>query len=123
MNAILQVDSDQSRVEGENHLPRPAGHTFDVTEHMFCFLGCMVQVMDNQKGNKLIELKSSWLIHHVLPGDWQHKYLRDVLTDNIFANDLEEISECMLIRFKDGTNFEVEDQLTYSRMGTPPRGT
>jgi len=37
----LQVGSHQSRAEGQNHLPRPAGHTaFDAAQDTVGFLGC-----------------------------------------------------------------------------------
>ena len=33
LDAVLQVGSHESRVEGQNHLPRPAGHTsLDATQ-------------------------------------------------------------------------------------------
>ena len=41
LNAILQVGSHKSRVEGENHLPQPAGHTsFHAAQDTVGFLGC-----------------------------------------------------------------------------------
>ncbi|KAK4816278.1 hypothetical protein QYF61_014350 [Mycteria americana] len=40
-DAGLQVGSHQSGVEGENHLPRPAGHaSFDAAQDNIGFLGC-----------------------------------------------------------------------------------
>ncbi|KAK4822675.1 hypothetical protein QYF61_019042 [Mycteria americana] len=40
-NAVLQVGSHESRVEGENHLPRPAGHaSFDAAQDTVGLLGC-----------------------------------------------------------------------------------
>jgi len=43
LDAGLQVGSLQSRVEGWNHLPRPAGHTsLDAAQDMFALLGCMM---------------------------------------------------------------------------------
>ncbi|KAK4817891.1 hypothetical protein QYF61_002060 [Mycteria americana] len=41
LDAVLQVRSHQSRVEGQNHLPRPAGHTsFDAAQDTVGLLGC-----------------------------------------------------------------------------------
>ena len=41
LNAILQVGSQQSRVEGQNHLPPPAGHaSFDAAQDTVGFLSC-----------------------------------------------------------------------------------
>ncbi|KAK4823599.1 hypothetical protein QYF61_003799 [Mycteria americana] len=41
LDAVLQVGSHQSRVEGQNHLPRPAGHaSFDAAQDMVGLLGC-----------------------------------------------------------------------------------
>ncbi|KAK4822221.1 hypothetical protein QYF61_011862, partial [Mycteria americana] len=41
LDAVLQVGSHQSGVEGQNHLPRPAGHAaFDAAQDMVGFLGC-----------------------------------------------------------------------------------
>ncbi|KAK4806069.1 hypothetical protein QYF61_010278 [Mycteria americana] len=41
LDAVLQVGSHQSRVEGQNHLPRPYGHTsFDAAQDMVGLLGC-----------------------------------------------------------------------------------
>ncbi|KAK4824907.1 LOW QUALITY PROTEIN: hypothetical protein QYF61_021422 [Mycteria americana] len=41
LEAVLQVGSHQSRVEGQNHLPRPAGHTsFDAAQGTVGLLGC-----------------------------------------------------------------------------------
>ena len=41
LDAVLQVSSHQHRAEGQDHLPRPAGHTsFDSTQYMVGFLGC-----------------------------------------------------------------------------------
>ncbi|KAK4815509.1 LOW QUALITY PROTEIN: hypothetical protein QYF61_003067, partial [Mycteria americana] len=41
LDAILQVRSHQSGVEGQNHLPRPAGHaSFDAAQDMVGLLGC-----------------------------------------------------------------------------------
>ena len=41
LDAGLQVRSHQSRVEGQNHLPQPAGHTvFDAAQDMVGLLGC-----------------------------------------------------------------------------------
>ncbi|KAK4828837.1 hypothetical protein QYF61_000894 [Mycteria americana] len=41
LDAVLQVGSHQSRVEGQNHLPRPAGHAaFDAAQDMVGLLGC-----------------------------------------------------------------------------------
>ena len=37
----LQVRTHQCRVEGQDHLPQPAGHTsFDASQDTFGFLGC-----------------------------------------------------------------------------------
>ncbi|GAB0205260.1 hypothetical protein GRJ2_002991600 [Grus japonensis] len=41
LDTVLQVESHKSRVEGQNHLPRPAGHTsFDAAQDTVGFLGC-----------------------------------------------------------------------------------
>ncbi|KAK4828850.1 LOW QUALITY PROTEIN: hypothetical protein QYF61_000907 [Mycteria americana] len=41
LDAVLQVGSHQSRVEGQNHLPRPAGHAaFDAAQDTVGLLGC-----------------------------------------------------------------------------------
>ncbi|KAK4824308.1 hypothetical protein QYF61_013053 [Mycteria americana] len=41
LDAVLQVGSHQSRVEGQNPLPRPAGHaSFDAAQDMVGLLGC-----------------------------------------------------------------------------------
>ncbi|KAK4810711.1 hypothetical protein QYF61_007685 [Mycteria americana] len=41
LDAVLQVRSYQSRVEGQNHLPRPAGHaSFDAAQDTVGLLGC-----------------------------------------------------------------------------------
>ncbi|KAK4831083.1 hypothetical protein QYF61_015281 [Mycteria americana] len=41
LDAVLQVGSHQSRVEGQNHLPRPAGHaSFDAAWDTVGLLGC-----------------------------------------------------------------------------------
>ncbi|KAK4830181.1 hypothetical protein QYF61_008972 [Mycteria americana] len=41
LDAALQVGSHQSRAEGQNHLPRPAGHAaFDAAQDTVGFLGC-----------------------------------------------------------------------------------
>ncbi|KAK4824675.1 LOW QUALITY PROTEIN: hypothetical protein QYF61_017255 [Mycteria americana] len=41
LDAVLQVGSHQSRAEGQNHLPRPAGHaSFDAAQDMVGLLGC-----------------------------------------------------------------------------------
>jgi len=41
LDAVLQVGSHQSRVEGQNHLPQPAGHaSLDVAQDTVGLLGC-----------------------------------------------------------------------------------
>jgi len=41
LDAGLQVGSHQSRVEGQNPLPRPTGHAaFDAAQNMVGLLGC-----------------------------------------------------------------------------------
>ncbi|KAK4823530.1 hypothetical protein QYF61_003039 [Mycteria americana] len=41
LDAVLQVGSDQSRVEGQNHLPRPDGHAaLDAAQGTVGILGC-----------------------------------------------------------------------------------
>ncbi|KAK4817103.1 hypothetical protein QYF61_027966 [Mycteria americana] len=41
LDAVLQVGSHQSRAEGQNHLPRPAGHaSFDAAQDTVGLLGC-----------------------------------------------------------------------------------
>ncbi|KAK4815928.1 hypothetical protein QYF61_010185, partial [Mycteria americana] len=40
LDAVLQVGSHQSRVEGQNHIPRPAGHnSFEAAQDVVGFLG------------------------------------------------------------------------------------
>ena len=41
LDTVLQVRPHQCRVEGQYHLPQPAGHTsFDAAQDMVGFLGC-----------------------------------------------------------------------------------
>jgi len=41
LNTILQVGSRENRVEGQNHLPQPAGHaSLDATQRTVGLLGC-----------------------------------------------------------------------------------
>ena len=41
LDTVLQVRPHQSRVEGHNHLPSPAGHaSLDAAQDMVGFLGC-----------------------------------------------------------------------------------
>ncbi|KAK4827796.1 hypothetical protein QYF61_021788 [Mycteria americana] len=41
LDAVLQVGFHQSEVEGQNHLPQPAGHaSFDAAQDTVGFLGC-----------------------------------------------------------------------------------
>ena len=40
LSAGLQVGSHQSRAEGQNHLPQPAGTSFNAAHHTVGFLGC-----------------------------------------------------------------------------------
>ncbi|PKU45108.1 hypothetical protein llap_4594 [Limosa lapponica baueri] len=41
LDAVCQVGSHQSREEGQNHLPEPAGHaSFDAAQHTVGLLGC-----------------------------------------------------------------------------------
>ena len=41
LDAIIKVGSQKSRVEGQNHLPQPAGHTsHDATKDTVGLLGC-----------------------------------------------------------------------------------
>ncbi|KAK4830572.1 hypothetical protein QYF61_011750 [Mycteria americana] len=41
LNAVLQVGSHESRVQGENHFPQPADHaSFDAAQDTVGFLGC-----------------------------------------------------------------------------------
>ncbi|KAK4810922.1 hypothetical protein QYF61_013330 [Mycteria americana] len=41
LDAVLQVGSHESGVEGQNHLPQPAGHaSFDAAQDTIGFLGC-----------------------------------------------------------------------------------
>ncbi|PKU42438.1 hypothetical protein llap_7238 [Limosa lapponica baueri] len=41
LDIALQVESHESRVEGKNHFPRPAGHTsFDAAQDIVSLLGC-----------------------------------------------------------------------------------
>jgi len=41
LDSVLQVGSHQSGVEGQNPLPRPAGHTsLDAAQDMVSLLGC-----------------------------------------------------------------------------------
>lgn len=51
MDAGLQVGSNKSRVEEENHFPLPAGHvSFEEIQDTVAFLGCKCtcQVLINQ---------------------------------------------------------------------------
>ncbi|KAK4818015.1 hypothetical protein QYF61_004128 [Mycteria americana] len=46
LDAVLQVGSHQSRAEGQNHLPRPAGHAaFDAAQGTVGFLGCQCTLL------------------------------------------------------------------------------
>ena len=46
LNAVLQVGSHKSRVDGQNHLPQPAGHTsLDAAQDMVGFLGCELKLL------------------------------------------------------------------------------
>ncbi|KAK4822933.1 hypothetical protein QYF61_023433 [Mycteria americana] len=46
LDAVLQVGSHQSRAEGQNHLPRPAGHaSFDAAQDTVGLLGCECTLM------------------------------------------------------------------------------
>ncbi|KAK4815585.1 hypothetical protein QYF61_004800 [Mycteria americana] len=48
LDAVLQVGSHQSGGEGQNHLPRPAGHTsFDAAQDTVGFLGCEHTLLDH----------------------------------------------------------------------------
>ncbi|KAK4829379.1 hypothetical protein QYF61_003719, partial [Mycteria americana] len=56
LDAVLQVGSHQSRVEGQNHLPQPAGlASFDAAQDTVDFLGCKrtllghVELLINQR--------------------------------------------------------------------------
>jgi len=41
LDAVFQVKSHQHRVEGQDHLPQPAGHSsFDAAQDTVGFLGC-----------------------------------------------------------------------------------
>ncbi|GAB0180669.1 cAMP-dependent protein kinase inhibitor alpha [Grus japonensis] len=41
LDVVLQVGSHESRIEGQNHLPRPAGHaSFHAAQDTIGFLGC-----------------------------------------------------------------------------------
>ena len=41
LDSVLQVRPHQHRVEGQNHLPQPAGHaSFDAAQDKVGFLGC-----------------------------------------------------------------------------------
>jgi len=45
LDAGLQVESDQSGVKGQNHLPRPAGHaSLDAAQDTVGFLGCIFEI-------------------------------------------------------------------------------
>jgi len=47
LDAGLQVRSHQSRVEEQNHLPRPAGHaSLDAAQDTIGFLGCEHTLLD-----------------------------------------------------------------------------
>ena len=57
LDAVLQVGSHKSGVEGQDHLPRPAGHTaFDAAQDTVGFLGCKCAV--NQQEINPLETKS-----------------------------------------------------------------
>ncbi|KAK4818782.1 hypothetical protein QYF61_019128, partial [Mycteria americana] len=60
-DAVLQVGSHESRVEGENHLPRPPGHAcFDAVQDKVGFVGCKctlpghVELLINQHAQVLL---------------------------------------------------------------------
>ncbi|KAK4832392.1 hypothetical protein QYF61_022247 [Mycteria americana] len=40
LNAVLQAGSHESGVEGQNHLPQPAGHACHAVQDMICLPGC-----------------------------------------------------------------------------------
>ena len=41
LDAVLQMESHEGRVEGDNQFPLPAGHsTFDAAQDVFGLLGC-----------------------------------------------------------------------------------
>jgi len=61
MDAGLKIGSHQSRVEGQNHLPRPAGHaSVDAAQVMVGLLGCEctflghVELLINQHSKVLL---------------------------------------------------------------------
>lgn len=52
MNAGLQVGSDESRVEGEKHLPHPAGHSsFAAGQHTVGFSGLQEQIASSRQAS------------------------------------------------------------------------
>ncbi|PKU42653.1 hypothetical protein llap_7045 [Limosa lapponica baueri] len=61
LDTVRQVRSQESRVEGQNHLPRPVGHAaFDAAQDMVGFLGCRcallahVELLINQHPQALL---------------------------------------------------------------------
>ncbi|NXC65955.1 LBN protein, partial [Anhinga anhinga] len=56
LDAALQVGSHQSRVEGQNHLPRPAGHaSFDAAQDTLGFLGCKCTLLEGASLHTSVE--------------------------------------------------------------------
>ena len=50
MDAVLQVGSLESRVEGEIHVPQPAGYAaFDAAQDMVGFPGCKCMLLAHVK--------------------------------------------------------------------------
>ena len=65
LDTVIQVGSHESGVEGQNHLPPPAGHaSLDAAQDMVGFLDCKrtlpahVELLIHQREKKL-------LIHHL----------------------------------------------------------
>ncbi|KAK4826030.1 hypothetical protein QYF61_003851 [Mycteria americana] len=71
LDAVLQVGSHQHGVEGQNHLPQPAGHnSFDTDQDMVGFLGCEctflahVQLFIHQYPQVLLHRAA---LNHIIP--------------------------------------------------------
>ncbi|KAK4818202.1 hypothetical protein QYF61_008586 [Mycteria americana] len=71
LDALLHVRSHQSRVKGQNHLPRPAGHaSFDAAQDAVGFLGCKctllahVQLFIHQYLQVLLRRAA---LYHIIP--------------------------------------------------------
>lgn len=62
LNAMFQVRPHQHRVEGQDHLPHPAGHTSDVAQDTIGFLCC--------KGTSLTHVQLANHQYPQVPSSW-----------------------------------------------------